>query len=64
MKRAHRLKRKSSFIVVILRSLQHGACVCCSEPIGSLEESAAHWEKELAETVNREGKGGKYVRGD
>lgn len=46
MKR-HYLKNPSSFIVVVLRSLMHQACVCCGEPIHSLEESAEHWEKEL-----------------
>jgi len=43
----HKLKRKSSFIVVVLRSLRHGACVRCNTPIRSLEESSKHWETEL-----------------
>lgn len=44
---SHYLKRQSSFIVVIIRSLRHGSCVCCGKPIHSFEESAEHWEKEL-----------------
>ena len=43
----HKLKRKSSYIVVILRSLMHKACICCNEPINTFEESAEHWDKEL-----------------
>lgn len=43
----HRLKRPSSFIVVVLRSLRHGACVSCGEPIRSVEESANHWLENL-----------------
>jgi hypothetical protein len=39
----HRLKTKSSFIVVVLASLQHKACVFCGKPIHSLEESSRHW---------------------
>ena len=45
----HKLKRKSSFIVVVLRSLRHGACVCCGEPIHTEKESAEHWLKALEE---------------
>jgi len=46
-KTAHYLKRKSSFIVVVLRSLRHKACVGCGKPIASFEESVKHWEKAL-----------------
>lgn len=41
----HTLRSPSSFIVVVLKSLMHHACVCCGEPVHSLEESAEHWEK-------------------
>jgi len=44
----HKLKNPSSFIVVVLRSLAHKACVCCGKPIHSFEESAKHWREELA----------------
>lgn len=44
----HKLKNKSSFIVVVLRSLRHRACVRCGKPLKSFDESADHWEKELA----------------
>jgi len=43
----HKLKNQSSFIVVVLRSLRHKACVRCGEKIDSLEESFEHWEKVL-----------------
>jgi len=43
----HYLKRPSSFIVVVLRSLRHGACVCCGVPTRSLDESANHWKSNL-----------------
>jgi hypothetical protein len=43
----HKLKHQSSFIVVVLRSLRHKACVRCGEKIDSLEESFEHWEKAL-----------------
>jgi len=43
----HKLKHQSSFIVVVLRSLRHKACICCGEKINSLEESFEHWEKAL-----------------
>jgi len=46
----HKLKNPSSFIVVILRSLRHKACVCCGVPINSLKESSRHWERELEKT--------------
>ena len=46
----HYLKARSSYIVVILRSLRHGACVCCGEPIESLDESVEHWDRNLAES--------------
>lgn len=48
----HKLKCKSSFIVVVLASLRHGACVRCDKPIRSLEQSSQHWQKELAKAVN------------
>lgn len=48
----HSLKHPSSFIVVILKSLMHKACIRCNKPINSLEESAAHWEKELSKGTN------------
>jgi hypothetical protein len=44
---AHYLKRKSSFIVVVLRSLAHKACVSCGKPLHSLEEANDHWKSEL-----------------
>lgn len=43
----HKLKNNSSFIVVVLRSLRHRACVRCGKPIKSLDESINHWDKEL-----------------
>ena len=43
----HKLKNQSSFIVVVLRSLRHRACVRCGKPIKSYEESVDHWDKEL-----------------
>jgi len=43
----HCLRSPSSFIVVVLRSLRHGSCVCCGVPLHSFDESAEHWEKEL-----------------
>lgn len=47
----HKLKRPSSFIVVVLRSTMHKACVCCHEPIRSFEESVEHWTKQLQKNV-------------
>jgi len=44
----HKLKRQSSFIVVVLRSLRHKACVCCGKPLKSYEDAVKHWERELA----------------
>jgi len=44
----HKLKSQSSFIIVVLRSLRHKACVRCGKPIGSLVESSENWERELA----------------
>ena len=49
---SHYLKRKSSFIVVVLRSLRHGSCVKCGKPTHSLEDSFEHWENELEKTNN------------
>lgn len=46
-KEGHYLKNQSSFIVVVLKSLRHGSCVQCNEPIKTLEESEQHWEKML-----------------
>jgi len=46
----HYLKSSSSYIVVVLRSLRHRACVCCGKPLSSFDESADHWEKELNKT--------------
>ena len=46
-KTKHYLKNKSSFIVVVLRSLRHGACVNCGKQLRSLEESGKHWNEEL-----------------
>ena len=46
----HILKSPSSYIVVILSSLRHKACVHCNKPIHSLEESVNHWDKELAKS--------------
>ena len=43
----HKLKHQSSFIVVVLRSLRHKACVCCGQKIDSLDESFEHWEESL-----------------
>ena len=51
-KKKHYLKHRSSFIVVVLRSARHGACVCCGKPFESsdpVEESAEHWRKALKE---------------
>ena len=50
----HRLKRRSSFIVVVLRSLRLGACVCCGKPIQSEKESAEHWLAELTKRDPRQ----------
>ena len=47
----HYLKHPSSFIVVVLRSLRHGACVNCGESISTLDESAEHWERKLKEDL-------------
>jgi len=52
--KAHYLKRKSSFIVVVLRSTMHGACVSCGKPIRSFEESVQHWKSELEKTRKQE----------
>jgi len=43
----HYLKHKSSFTIVVLRSLRHGACVSCGKPLRSFEESLKHWNKEI-----------------
>ncbi len=49
----HYLKHRSSGIVVILRSLRHGACVCCGKPFdgvspGQIERDLVeHWIEEL-----------------
>lgn len=51
-KKIHKLKTPSSYIVVVLRSLMHQACVCCNEPIHTYEESIAHWDTELEKTEN------------
>lgn len=53
----HSLKRQSSFIVVVLRSLVHKACIRCGQSIGSLEESSEHWEKELAKSEDSQKSG-------
>jgi len=45
--RRHYLKHSSNFIVVVLRSLQHGACVNWGEHINSWKESLKHWNKAL-----------------
>lgn len=50
----HYLKHHSSFIVVILRSLMHKACVNCGKPLKTLEESAEHWEKALKKDSEKE----------
>jgi hypothetical protein len=44
----HSLRSPSSYIVVVLRSLRHGACVRCRTKIHSLEESLRHWDNHLA----------------
>ena len=46
----HTLKNKSSFIVVVLKSLSCGVCICCGEPIKSLEHSSDHWKNKLAQS--------------
>jgi len=51
----HKLKNQSSFIVVVLRSLRHGACVRCGKEINSLDESFKHWEESL-KVIVRAGK--------
>lgn len=43
----HYLKSRSSYIVVLLKSLRHKGCVCCNYPIKSLEESSEHWDEML-----------------
>lgn len=43
----HYLKTKSSFILVVLRSLRHKGCVCCGQKTETLEEAGEHWKKEL-----------------
>jgi len=43
----HSLKSPSSFIVVVLSSTMHKACVRCGKPLKSFEEAARHWEEEL-----------------
>lgn len=45
----HRLKNSSSYIVVVLRSLRHKACITCNKPINSLEKSFEHWSRELSD---------------
>lgn len=50
----HRLKRPSSFIVVVLRSLMHQGCVCCGKPIHTYRESIEHWEQELKNTEEKQ----------
>ena len=50
----HYLKNKSSLIVVILKSLRHGACVNCGVPIKSLEQSSDHWINSLKEEQSHE----------
>ena len=47
----HRLKNKSSFIVVVLKSLRHGSCVRCGAKIKSLEGSERHWTRELEKSI-------------
>jgi hypothetical protein len=59
----HYLKNKSSFIVVVLKSLRHGACVNCGAKISSLEESEKHWTLKLKqEERNHEGIQSKRVQ--
>lgn len=41
----HSLRSPSSFIVVVLKSLMHRACICCGKPIASLEEASQHWKE-------------------
>lgn len=48
----HKLKHQSSFIVVVLRSLRHKACVRCGKKIDSLDESFKHWEESLKNPVS------------
>jgi hypothetical protein len=47
----HTLKHKSSFIVVVLKSLRHHGCVKCKAPIKTLEESIQHWQDHLLKTA-------------
>lgn len=53
----HYLKQRSSFIVVVLRSLRHGACVNCGIPLNSLKEATDHWLKELGRGYEQTDKG-------
>jgi len=50
----HYLKHPSSYIVVILRSLMHQACVRCNIPIHTFEESCNHWDKMLQKTKDKD----------
>lgn len=47
----HKLKHSSSYIVVVLASLRHKACIYCGKPIRTLEDAFAHWDEEL--TIHR-----------
>ena len=50
----HYLKHPSSFIVVVLRSLRHGACVNCGLPLHTEKEAVAHWLAELTKPDTRQ----------
>jgi len=43
----HYLKNRSSYTVVVLRSLRHGSCVVCGTPLNSLDEAYEHWDEML-----------------
>ena len=54
MPKQHRLKHPSSGIVVVLRSLRHGACVCCGKPLHTEKEAFEHWYEELTKPDPRQ----------
>ena len=54
----HSLSSKSSYIVVILKSLRHEACVRCGYPIHTLNEATKHWDSELLKNIG----GSPYVK--
>jgi len=43
-RKGHYLKSSSSYTVVVLASLRHGACVQCNKTINSLQQAYRHWD--------------------